>query len=122
MRKLYERNELTFAIVWIVIYCVVQSLANSLNEQIGIEYSASAVFCVLQTAILLAFLWKNKLLERYGLCKSMVPARSFYYYVPLFIQGDGKEQSKICNYRFKHHVWGRSSDQSVQWKRHGFSK
>ena len=28
MRKLYEKNELTFAIVWIVIYCVLQSLAN----------------------------------------------------------------------------------------------
>lgn len=89
MRKLYERNELTFAIVWIVIYCFVQSLANSLNEQIGIEYSASAVFCVLQSAILLVFLWKNKLLKRYGLCKSSVPARLFYYYVPLFILASG---------------------------------
>ena len=28
MRKLYEKNELTFAIVWIVIYCVLQSLAK----------------------------------------------------------------------------------------------
>ncbi len=31
MRKLYEKNELTFAIVWIVIYCVLQSLANPLK-------------------------------------------------------------------------------------------
>mgnify|MGYP001051080455 CR=1 FL=1 len=30
MKKLYEKNELTFAIVWIVIYCVLQSLANPL--------------------------------------------------------------------------------------------
>lgn len=44
MRKLYEKNELTFAIVWIVIYCVLQSLANPLNEKIGVEYSASAIF------------------------------------------------------------------------------
>ena len=49
MKKLYEKNELTFAIVWIVIYCVLQSAANPLNELIGIEYSASAVFCILQT-------------------------------------------------------------------------
>ena len=46
MKKLYEKNELTFAIVWIVIYCVLQSLANPLNEMIGIEYSASAEFCL----------------------------------------------------------------------------
>ena len=44
MRQLYEKNELTFAIVWIVIYCVLQSLANPLNEKIGIDFSASAVF------------------------------------------------------------------------------
>ena len=48
MKKLYEKNELTFALVWIVIYCVLQSLANPLNEMIGIEYSASGgrTFCL----------------------------------------------------------------------------
>ena len=85
MRQLYEKNELTFAIVWIVIYCVLQSLANPLNEKIGIEFSASAVFCILQSVILLIFIRKNNLLERYGLCKSAIPARCFFYYVPLFI-------------------------------------
>ena len=45
MRKLYEKNELTFAIVWIVIYCVLQSLANPLNEKIGgLNIPASAIF------------------------------------------------------------------------------
>ena len=28
MKKLYEKNEQTFAIVWIVFYCVLQSLAT----------------------------------------------------------------------------------------------
>ena len=56
MRKLYEKNELTFAIVWIVIYCVLQSLANPLNEKIGVEYSASAIFSILQYVILLVFI------------------------------------------------------------------
>lgn len=51
MKKLYEKNELTFAIVWIVIYCVLQSLANPLNMAAGIEYSASAVFCILLVTI-----------------------------------------------------------------------
>lgn len=85
MKKLYEKNELTFAIVWIVIYCLLQSLANSLNEKIGTPYSASAIFCILQTIILFAFIWQNDLLKKYGLCKSSVPARQFLYYVPLLI-------------------------------------
>ena len=85
MKKIYEKSELRFAIIWIVIYCVLQSLANSINEVIGIEFSASAVFCVIQAVILASFIWKNSLLERYGICKSSVPARRFLYYVPLII-------------------------------------
>ena len=89
MKKLYEKNELTFAIVWIVIYCVLQSLANPLNEMIGIEYSASAEFCILQAVVLFAFIRKNNLLKRYGLCKPLVPACRFLYYVPLLILASG---------------------------------
>lgn len=89
MKKLYEKNEQTFAIVWIVFYCVLQSLAYSLNKKIGIEYSASAIFCIVQTMILFTFIRKNNLLKRYGLCKSPVPARRFLYYVPLFILATG---------------------------------
>ena len=85
MKKLYEKNELTFAIAWIVIYCILQSLANPLNKVIGIEYAASAVFCMLQTVVLFAFIRKNNLQKRYGLCKPSVPAGRFLYYIPLVI-------------------------------------
>ena len=89
MKKLYEKNELTFAIVWIVVYCVLQSLANPLNNAIGVAYAASAAFCVLQTVVLFTFIRKNNLLKRYGLCKSPVPARRVLYYVPLVILASG---------------------------------
>lgn len=89
MKKLYEKNELTFAIVWIIVYCVLQSLANPLSRMIGIEYSASAAFCILQVIVLLAFIRKNNLQKRYGLCKSPVPAWRFLYYVPLLILASG---------------------------------
>ena len=89
MKKLYEKNELTFAIVWIAVYCVLQSLANPLNEIIGIEYSASAVFCILQTIVLFSFIQKNGLQKRYGLCGPQVHARQFLYYVPLLVLASG---------------------------------
>ena len=89
MKKLYEKSELTFAIIWIAVYCVLQSLANPLNERIGIEYAASAVFCILQAVVLFAFFRKNNLQKRYGLCKSPVPAWRFLYYVPLLILASG---------------------------------
>ena len=89
MKKLYEKNELTFAIIWIVVYCVLQSLANPLGKMIGIEYSASAAFCILQMVVLFAFIRKNNLLKRYGLCKSLVPVCRFLYYVPLLVLASG---------------------------------
>ena len=89
MKKLYEKNELTFAIVWIVVYCALQSLANPLNKAIGVAYAASSAFCVLQTVVLFAFIRKNNLQKRYGLCKSPVPACRFLYYVPLIILASG---------------------------------
>mgnify|MGYP006956025613 FL=1 len=89
MKKLYEKNELTFALAWIVFYCVLQSLANPLNKIIGIGYSASAFFCILQTVVLFNFIRKNNLQKRYGLCKSPFTAARFLYYVPLVILASG---------------------------------
>lgn len=89
MKKLYEKSELAFALVWIAVYCVLQSVANPLNKRIGIEYSVSAAFCVLQTIVLLLFLLKNKLQKRYGLCRPSVSARRFLYYLPLFVLASG---------------------------------
>ena len=89
MKKLYEKNELTFAIVWIVVYCVLQSLANPLNKAIGVAYAASAAFCVLQTVVLFAFIRKNNLQKWYGFCKSPVSARQFLYYLPFVVLASG---------------------------------
>lgn len=82
---MYEKNELTFTIVCIVIYCVLQSLANPLNEIIGIAYSASAIFGILQAVVIFCFIKKNGLFKWYGLCKTSLPARRFLYYIPLLI-------------------------------------
>ena len=89
MKKRYEKNELTFAIGWIVIYCALQSLANPLNKAIGIGYAASAAFCVSQTAVLFTFIRRNGLRKRYGLCESPVPASRFLCYAPLVILASG---------------------------------
>ena len=89
MKKLYEKNELTFALLWIVVYCFLQSLANPLNEVVGVEYSVSALFCILQTIVLFVFIRKNHLQKRYGLCKSPIPACRFLYYVPLLLLASG---------------------------------
>ena len=92
MKKLYERNELAFALAWIALYCVLQSLANSINPAIGIESFANAVCNVLLSVLLFGFLWKNGLFARYGFCRTDVPARCFLWYIPLLLLAS-------------HHLW-----------------
>ena len=85
MEKLYKKSEITFAIMLIIIYCILQSLANPLNELIGIEYLMSAVFCALQAVFIICFIKKNNLSEKYGLCKAKVPASRLFFYIPLLV-------------------------------------
>lgn len=85
MKKLYEKSELAFALVWIAVYCVLQSLAYPLNELIGVKYAANALFTAALSAALLVWIGRNGLWERYGLCGTSVPARRFLWYLPLLL-------------------------------------
>lgn len=84
MKKTYEKNELTFTLIWIGIYVISQSIANSIHI-LGIEYSANAVVNIVLTVLLFQFINKNGLLEKYGLYKTSIPASKFLWYIPLFI-------------------------------------
>ncbi len=83
MKKLFEKNKLTFALILIATYCLLQSVANPINDVIGTEYSASAFFCVLQAVILFVFVKKNNLMSEYGLCPPTLSGRRLLYYLPL---------------------------------------
>lgn len=85
MKKLYEKSELAFALFWIILYCVVQSVANPINGWLGVESAAHAAFNVVFTVVLLFWITQNGLQKRYGLCKTAVPARGFLWYLPLVV-------------------------------------
>lgn len=54
MEKLYQKSRLAFALACIGIYCILQSLANPINQVIGVPYSASAALCAVQAVFLFA--------------------------------------------------------------------
>ena len=84
MTKLYQKSEITFAILWIAAYVVLSS-ADQLSESIGIVKSATAVLQIAMSLILFFWIRSNNLSEKYGFCKSKVPAKYFLYYLPLVI-------------------------------------
>ena len=85
MTKLYQKNEISFAIVWIVAYVVLSSLADQLSETVGIIKSVTAVLHIVMSLILFFWIRNNHLERKYGFCRSEVPARRFLYYLPLVI-------------------------------------
>ena len=85
MKKLYDKSELTFTLVWIGIYVVLGSLANPISDAIGIHSSAHAIVNVVMAVVLLSFVLKNGLAERYGLRRPVYPARTFLFYFPLIV-------------------------------------
>ena len=85
MKKLYEKSELGFALVWIGIYCVGMSIFDEISRSIGLESSATAVFGVATSLFLYFWLKQQGKLERFGLCKPTVPAKAFLFYIPLIV-------------------------------------
>lgn len=85
LNHLYEKNELYFALVWIGIYCVANSLANPISEVIGIDSSAALIFNAILTIALFMWIKKKRLMTYYGLCNPNAPARKFLWYIPLIL-------------------------------------
>ena len=85
MKKTYDKNPLTFALIWIGIYCVVQSLGNMISAEIGIYESANAVFSAAQTVFLLLWLHKYDLMKAFGLNKPTQSGKRMLFYIPLIL-------------------------------------
>ena len=83
MKKLYEKNELTFALVWIAIYVVGTSLAEALSESISVYKLVSAVFHIALTAALFLWVRRNSLTEKYGLFLPRYRLLRAWFFIPL---------------------------------------
>lgn len=83
MKKLFEKNEVLFAVILIVIYVVGSTVMVQISEAVGIGFLAEAIFGIVLFAVLAAFIAKNKLFEHLGLCRSEVSAAKMLFYIPL---------------------------------------
>ena len=83
MRKFYEKSEIWFAVMWIIIHVVGVSVADSISESIGIPSLITLIFSVAMAAVLIVFMKKNDFMEQYGLCKFSGSYKAFLFFVPL---------------------------------------
>lgn len=85
MKRFYEKHELAFAIIWIVVYVNLFSMADNASRAIGTEKLITFPVAAAMSLVLLLWLKKNGLFEKYGLCAPKASARQFLYYLPLLL-------------------------------------
>ena len=85
MKRLYDKSNIIFSIVLIVIYCVTLSIGDSVSSLIGIEKIISLFIALLFSLIIIIFIYKYKLKEEYGLCNIKVSYKKVLYFIPLII-------------------------------------
>lgn len=85
MIGLYRKNELTFSIVWIVLYVVLFSAADSISLELGTAKIVTVPLCVVMTAFLIVWIVKNGLCEKYGLGKIEIDYKKYLYFLPLVL-------------------------------------
>ena len=83
--RLYKKNELNFSLVWIVSYVVLFSVADSFSASLGTEKIIAAPVAIVFTLLLLVFVSKHNLKEKYGLCSFNGSLRNFLYFTPLLL-------------------------------------
>ena len=92
MKKLYERNELSFALVWIGLYVVVMNIApqfcGGFDDLAGktVLQVLVPVICICVLAVVsTVWIMRNGLSEKYGLCRFKGSWKQFLFFIPLII-------------------------------------
>ncbi len=85
MMKIYKKNEVTFAIIMIVLYVVGTSVAESVSASIGIEKLAAAIFHAVFSVVIFLWIKKNGLSKKYGLFLPKYDLKQVWFFIPLLI-------------------------------------
>lgn len=81
MKKFYEKSEIWFAVVWIIIYVVVM---GNLRNNFGDESPYTLLGLVAIAAVLTVFIVKNKLKEKYGIVR-VTEKRRYLFFIPFVL-------------------------------------
>lgn len=86
MHRLYQKNELYFALIWVAIYCAVMT---PLRGQFGDESPVTVLALVAMAAMLRLWIHRHGLTEKYGLGGFPRNGRRYLYFLPIGILATG---------------------------------
>jgi len=86
MRKLYEKDEIMFAVLWILLYCF--SL-NPIRGNLGDESIWMTIVLLVIAALATVFIKKNRLEKKYGLTGWPQNTKRYLFFIPMWILATG---------------------------------
>lgn len=99
MKKLYDKNELSFALLMIMIYVVGTVFAEAVSTMLGVNKLLPAVFHVAFMVVLLGWIRRQGLGRKYGLIRPEYPLKKAWFFWPLIlIAGFGL----LCGIEFRY--------------------
>ena len=82
MRKFYEKNEVLFAVLWILVYCFVMAPVRG-------EFGDESIWSVIALAVIAAgatlFVKINHLEEKYGLTGWPKNTKKYLFFIPMWV-------------------------------------
>ena len=85
MKKLWEKDEVTFAVLWIVVYVAGFGTADSLSEAVGLPKVFTVLLGLVLSGVLYGFVCKHQLADYYGLKPFVGSGRRMLYFMPLIL-------------------------------------
>ena len=92
MKRLYQKSEISFALVWIGLYVVIMNIAlqfcggfDDLGSKTVPQLLVPVVCSLVLAAAATLWILKNGLTEKYGLCKFRGNITTFLWFIPLVI-------------------------------------
>ena len=86
MKKLYEKNEIWFAVLWIIVYC---AATIPIRGDLGDESPLMLLALVVIAAGATWFVKANGLMGKYGLDRWAVHPARLWYFVPMIVLATG---------------------------------
>lgn len=83
MQKLYQKSEIWFAVIWIIIYVFSTSVADCVSATLQVEKSLTFALHLVLSLFILIWINKNDHFKKYGLCKTPFKPSRYLYYIPL---------------------------------------
>ena len=85
MKQLYEKSEITFAIVWIVLYVVIMGNLRNLGD----DSPYMMIGLIVISACMFAFVKHYGLMEKYGLSGWAKNSKAMLWFLPLWLISTG---------------------------------